>query len=87
MTKLGIDITYRTCEVDGVGYLFHCWEQVSQIFEPSPMIGGHPGGTVAGIYGLLEDSDGRIYRVEPHRIRFTDGKAKEYCLGGENERD
>lgn len=35
------------------------------------MIGGHPGGQISMIYGIVEFSDG-VKRVEPTKIKFTD---------------
>lgn len=35
------------------------------------MVGGHPGGTIAQVFGIVEFSDG-VKRVEPHKIEFVD---------------
>lgn len=34
----------RLCVVNGKMGYFHCWEHYSRPVEPSPMIGGAPGG-------------------------------------------
>lgn len=63
----------RTCKVkdeDGT-FLFHCWSQVSEIVPPSMMIGGHSGGVFSNTYGIVEDEDGQVHRVQPEKIRFT----------------
>ena len=61
----------RLCEVDGeIGY-FYTWEQFSTVVDASPMIGGHPGGVVAKVYGIIEFPD-RVHRVEPTKIKFVD---------------
>lgn len=64
----------RTCEVEGKDglFLFHCWSQVSEIVPPSLMIGGHSGGVFSNTYGIVEDEDGQVHRVQPEKIRFTD---------------
>lgn len=63
----------RLCEVNAeIGY-FHCWEHWSNIVDASPMIGGHPGGTVSAVYGIVEFSDG-VRRVDPTDICFCDEK-------------
>lgn len=64
----------RRCEVqDKTGeFLFHCWSQVSEIVPPSVMVGGHSGGVIADTFGIVEDGDGRVHRVRPEKIRFTD---------------
>lgn len=61
----------RLCEVDGeIGY-FYTWEQFSTVVDASPLIGGHPGGVVAKVYGIVEFPDG-VHRVEPTKIKFVD---------------
>lgn len=64
----------RSCKVEGEGgtFLFHCWSQVSEIVPPSVMVGGHSGGVVSDTFGIVEDGDGRVHRVRPEKIRFTD---------------
>lgn len=69
----------RLCVVkDRVGY-FHGWEHYSDVFAPSLLKGGHPGGTVARTYGLVEfilpecnnEATG-MERVSPMDIVFID---------------
>lgn len=64
----------RLCKVLSVvgqlGY-FHCWEQYSAVIEPSPLIGGHPGGTISQVHGIVEFPDG-IRKVNPTDIVFCD---------------
>ena len=73
MAKLEIPIiqSTRSCKVDGRPGYFHTWEQYSQPVPPSLMIGGHPGGVVAQVFGIVEFSD-CVQRVEPHKIKFDD---------------
>lgn len=73
MANLEIPIKYQTrgCTVDGRPGYFHTWEQYSQVVPPSPLLGGHPGGTIAQVFGIVEFSDG-VKRVEPYEIKFTD---------------
>lgn len=62
----------RLCEVKGeLGY-FHCWEHWSNVVDASPLRGGHPGGQIGQVYGIVEFSDG-VRRVEPSSIQFRDG--------------
>lgn len=68
---------YRTCRYKDENYIFHCFEQHSYVISPSPMIGGHPGGQISGVFALIEDEKGNIYRVDPTAIKFTDDKFKE----------
>lgn len=68
-----INIRYETrgCEVNGRPGYFHCWEHWANVIDASPLRGGHPGGQVGQVYGIVEFSDG-VKRVDPVKIRFTD---------------
>lgn len=73
MAGMNFEIKWETrlCEVDGeLGY-FHTWEQRSDVVEPSIMRGGHPGGSVSRVYGIVEFKD-RVRRVDPYQIKFCD---------------
>lgn len=50
---------------------FHCWEQYSDVVDASPLRGGHPGGQVSQVFGIVEFKDG-VRRVEPFHIKFCD---------------
>lgn len=71
--------SYRTCkyEDENENYIFHCFEQWSNVIAPSVAIGGHPGGQISHVFALIEDEKGNIYRVDPTAIKFTDDKFKE----------
>lgn len=73
MAKFEIPITQATrgCTVDGRPGYFHTWEQYSQVVPPSPLVGGHPGGMIAQVFGIVEFSD-RVERVDPYKIKFMD---------------
>lgn len=64
------NFSYRACEVNGEEAAFHCWEQWSQIIEPSPLRGGHGGGQLSQVFGIVEFKDGTIKRVQPYEIKF-----------------
>lgn len=69
--KMAIEWETRLCEVDGkIGY-FHTWEHWSNVVDASPLRGGHPGGQVGQVYGIVEFQDG-IRRVDPVKIKFCD---------------
>lgn len=60
MAGLNCEIRWETrlCEVDGeLGY-FHCWEHWSNVIDASPLRGGHPGGQIGQVYGIVEFKDG-----------------------------
>lgn len=61
----------RLCTVKGETGYFHIWEQQSKLIPPSPMVGGHSGGTVSYILGIVEFKDG-VRRVDPTEIKFCD---------------
>lgn len=71
-----MELELRLCEVDGKYGYFHCWEQISEVYTPSPMVGGHPGGQVSRVYGLVEFGDGHVKRVDITDIRFCDEENK-----------
>ena len=73
MAVLDMKIEWKTrlCKVDGeLGY-FHTWEQWSNVVDASPLRGGHPGGQVSQVYGIVEFKNG-VRRVDPYRIKFCD---------------
>lgn len=79
---------YRTCRYENKSYIFHCFEQHSYVISPSAMIGGHPGGQISGVFALIEDGKGNIYRVDPTAIVFTDNEFEEIfknCEAAEHE--
>lgn len=85
----------RDCDKGGkerkevVKALFHCWVYKFEVVPPSPMLGGHSGGVVSGVLGLVENEDGTIDQIYPSRIKFLDtqGLMSEICFeegeGGE----
>ena len=60
--------------------LFHCWDHRSELYDASPMIGGHPGGQVSGTFAIVEYEDGTIHEVEPTQIQFVDNAMREYAF-------
>lgn len=63
--------------------LFHCWSQESNVVRPSPLKGGHPGGTISGILAIVETEDGRVMKVRPEHIRFVSGEFDGYSWDDE----
>lgn len=63
--------------------LFHGWSQISNVVEPSPMIGGAPGGTISYTTGIVEFEDGHVEEVFPETITFVVGIFSEYSWGEE----
>lgn len=68
---------YRTCKYKDENYIFHCFEQWSNVIGESPMIGGHSAGQISLVFAIIEDGKGNIHRVEPTMITFTDDKYEE----------
>lgn len=73
MASLNCDIVWRTrlCQVDGELGQFHIWEQWSNVIDASPLRGGHPGGQIGQVYGIVEFKDG-VRRIDPAKIKFCD---------------
>lgn len=65
------------CEIKA---LFHCWNHRSELYDASPMIGGHPGGQVSGTFAIVEYEDGTVHEVLPTQIRFVDREIKNYAF-------
>lgn len=71
----------RVLVKDGeVKCLFHCWCADSDVIPPSPMVGGHNGGVVTNVLGLVEREDGIVRKVNPEDIRFCDNRHQEYSF-------
>ena len=71
----------RPCIVNGKGKaLFHMWEECSEIVPPSPLAGGHTGGVLKFVMGMVELEDGQIIKVNPTSVRFLDNKFIEYAF-------
>lgn len=70
---LDFNIRYETrlCKVKGELGLFHCWEHWTNVIGASALRGGHTGGQVGQVYGIVEFKDG-VRRVEPTSVHFCD---------------
>lgn len=64
------DFVCRSCEVKGEKAIFHCWEHWSQVIEPSALRGGHSGGQISQVFGIVEFEDGTVKRVQPFDVKF-----------------
>lgn len=69
--QVTVEWATRLCEVNGeLGY-FHTWETWSNVVDASPLRGGHPGGQISQLYGIVEFVSG-VKRVDPAQIKFCD---------------
>ena len=87
----------RLCIIKGRAGYFLGFEQYSDVFEPSLLQGGHPGGTYSRVYGLVEFASEQnldqtfIERVSPVHINFIDREAADILrsiqerIGGHDE--
>lgn len=71
LTKYGDESKYKA--------LFHCWIHYSNVIPPSNLRGGHNGGQVSDVYGLVELEDGSVEIVSPKSIRFLDSPFNDYA--------
>jgi len=62
----------RPCMVDGEKALFHRWEDYATVIEPSPMVGGHPGGQLRKTFAIVEMESGQVMEVKPTKVKFED---------------
>lgn len=80
MAGLNCEIQWQTrlCEVNGeLGY-FYCWEHWANVIGASALRGGHPGGQVGQVYGIVEFPGG-VRRVDPTKIKFCDEQNDILC--------
>ena len=80
-SKITFGFELRPCFVGEEKGLFHHWEDYSQLYGESLMVGGHGAGQVSQTFGLVEYEDGSIKRVQPYDIRFCDGEFECYFDG------
>ena len=78
-----LSVGLRPCLVNGKKHLFHCWGQRMWVAEPSPMVGGSPGGQCSMVLAVVEDEYGNVHEVYPRDVRFLDDQVKEYNFRGE----
>lgn len=76
---------YRTCRYEDENYIFHCFEQFSNVVGESILVGGHSAGQISMVFAIIEDRKGNIYRVEPTMITFTDDKYLDYFCALDEE--
>lgn len=62
----------RPCKVNGEEAIFHGFFSRATVIESSPMVGGHPGGTIAYPVAVVEFKDGKVKTSEVGSIVFLD---------------
>lgn len=62
----------RPCLVGGKKHYFHMWHNRQWVTEPSPMVGGAPGGQCSMVFAIVEDEQGQVHEVYPREVRFLD---------------
>jgi hypothetical protein len=78
--EINIKETLRPCIVKGRKALFHRWSDKGSIIPPSPMIGGHNGGTFTVPIAIIEYDDGAVVECFPSEVKFVDSKIKEFAF-------
>ena len=68
----GHNMTMRKCIVNGKNAYFHQWNTYQNVVEPSPMIGGTPGGQIQYTVALIEFDDGTVAETTPQNIMFVE---------------
>ena len=63
----------RKCLVGGEKAYFHGVFQYATPIEPSPMVGGQPGGQIAYPVAVVEMQDGTLTTVGVRDIHFSGG--------------
>lgn len=72
--------TRRPCFYNGRRAMFHRWTEYKTVLPPSPLVGGHCGGNVCILYGVIEMEDGECKLALPENIRFADGGGFGDCV-------
>lgn len=80
LSSIEVKQELRPCLVNGKKALFHRWEEYSTVIPPSIMVGGHGGGEIKLVYGIIEDEKGQVGRVNPTAIQFLDNKIQDYVF-------
>lgn len=76
----------RPCFVRGKAKaLFHRWEQCTEIIPPSMLKGGHSGGVVSRVMGIVELQGGVVNKYFPEEIQFVDNPFESVCFGLDND--
>lgn len=70
--NIAVNGLVRPCMVGDRKALFHRWFDEYRVLEPAITIGGHPGGQVSTLLGLVEWEDGTMHVFHPHQIRMLD---------------
>lgn len=95
MAGVMLNMELRPCYITGTRgdmtkALFHCWEQYRSEFKPLLVHGYDSSPNLkidSFVVGIVELEDGRIWRILPDKIRFTDsaGRFNEYSWDEKKE--
>lgn len=75
----------RLCKVNGEYGYFHCWEHYMRPVEASLIRGGHGGGQISYVLGIVE-LENSIQEIVPSSIQFVDEKHQELHWMNEHEK-
>lgn len=65
-------MSLRPCMIGDKKALFHCWAMRYELVGASPLRGGHPGGQLSQLFGIVEFENGVVAELVPQEIRFVD---------------
>lgn len=60
----------RKCKVNRQAAVFHTWSEHAHVVEPSPMIGGSPGGQIKYPVAVVEYESGMVECVPVGAVIF-----------------
>lgn len=63
---------HRLCQARGREAIFHRWTELATVVEPSPLVGGSPGGQTNITLAIVEYKNGKVEQVYPGEIKFLD---------------
>lgn len=70
--NIEVKLPLRPCKIGERDAIFHGWFPIAKPIPPSNLRGGHPGGQLSQVIGLVEWNNGTVHTAYPHEIRFLD---------------
>lgn len=83
--KITVKPRLRPCFVDGKRALFHRWVDHANVVDESLLRGGHPGGQLWTVFGIVEFEDGTVKETYPSKIQFVPNADFAECSWGTEE--
>lgn len=80
MAKLSVSFPIRKCIVNHMPAYFHIWAHEAKPIAPAVGVGGHGGGQVSYVIGIIERLDGSVHKAYPEEIKFVGSEEFTQCM-------